>query len=191
MRFVLFLCLLLAPVVARAQAVTVFAAASLTDAMKDIAAEWTKAGHKPLRLSFGAGHAQQIAVPQLKAEVVQQLPDIQLGLNVAHQGARLCALPDHHTRLVVCPKTRAVVAIGELEFGLAMASISCCWNLTATRSGTTGACVSSTICSALMPWVSSRPQVPCPGLAYKGGSFRPCSTPAWLACICSCQPAGW
>lgn len=54
MRFVLFLCLLLAPVVARAQAVTVFAAASLTDAMKDIAAEWTKAGHKPLRLSFGA-----------------------------------------------------------------------------------------------------------------------------------------
>ena len=54
MRFVLVLCLLLASVVARAQAVTVFAAASLTDAMKDIAAEWTKAGHKPLRLSFGA-----------------------------------------------------------------------------------------------------------------------------------------
>ena len=54
MRFVLVLCLLLAPIAARAQNVTVFAAASLTDAMKDIAAEWTKAGHKPLRLSFGA-----------------------------------------------------------------------------------------------------------------------------------------
>ena len=54
MRLVLLLCLLLAPIAARAQGVTVFAAASLTDAMKDIAVAWTKAGHKPLRLSFGA-----------------------------------------------------------------------------------------------------------------------------------------
>lgn len=54
MRLVLLLCLLLTPIAARAQGVTIFAAASLTDAMKDIAVAWTKAGHKPLRLSFGA-----------------------------------------------------------------------------------------------------------------------------------------
>ncbi len=57
MRFLLFLCLLLTPFASRAQEVTVFAAASLTDAMKDIAAEWAKAGRKPPRLSFGASSA--------------------------------------------------------------------------------------------------------------------------------------
>jgi molybdate transport system substrate-binding protein len=54
MRLLLILCLLLAPITTRAQGVTMFAAASLTDAMKDISAEWAKAGHKPIRLSFGA-----------------------------------------------------------------------------------------------------------------------------------------
>jgi molybdate transport system substrate-binding protein len=54
MRFLLMLCLLLAPLVARAQELTVFAAASLTDAFKDVSAEWAKAGHQPLRMSFGA-----------------------------------------------------------------------------------------------------------------------------------------
>src|SRR5579862_272481 len=37
-----------------AQEVTVFAAASLTDAMKDISAKWVDAGHSPLRMSFGS-----------------------------------------------------------------------------------------------------------------------------------------
>ena len=54
MRFLLALCLLLAPLAARAQELTVFAAASLTDAMKDISAQWEKAGHPALHLSFGA-----------------------------------------------------------------------------------------------------------------------------------------
>ena len=54
MRLLLALCLLLAPLVARAQELTVFAAASLTDAMKDVSAQWAKDGHPPLRLSFGA-----------------------------------------------------------------------------------------------------------------------------------------
>src|SRR4051794_16434130 len=54
MRFLLLLCLLLVPLTARAQELTVFAAASLTDAMKDIAQLWVKAGHQPLRLSFGS-----------------------------------------------------------------------------------------------------------------------------------------
>jgi molybdate transport system substrate-binding protein len=52
MRILLFLCVLLVPLVARAQELTVFAAASLTDAMKDISTQWVKAGHQPLRMSF-------------------------------------------------------------------------------------------------------------------------------------------
>jgi molybdate transport system substrate-binding protein len=54
MRFLLALCLLLMPVAARAQELTVFAAASLTDAMKDVSAQWAQAGHTPLRMSFGS-----------------------------------------------------------------------------------------------------------------------------------------
>ena len=54
MRVLLLACLLLVPLLARAQELTVFAAASLTDAMKDVAAQWTQAGHPPLRMSFGA-----------------------------------------------------------------------------------------------------------------------------------------
>lgn len=57
-RFVLAGLLLLsalsAPVAARAQDLTVFAAASLTDVMKDVSTLWQKDGHPALRLSFGA-----------------------------------------------------------------------------------------------------------------------------------------
>jgi molybdate transport system substrate-binding protein len=55
MRRLLLICLLLlAPLTAHAQQLTVFAAASLTDAMKDVAALWVKDGHPPLSLSFAA-----------------------------------------------------------------------------------------------------------------------------------------
>jgi molybdate transport system substrate-binding protein len=54
MRIVLAFCLLLAPLVARAQELTVFAAASLTDAMKDISTQWAQAGHAPPRMSFAS-----------------------------------------------------------------------------------------------------------------------------------------
>jgi molybdate transport system substrate-binding protein len=54
MRFVLALCLLLAPLAARAQELTVFAAASLTDAMKDVSTLWAQDGHPALRMSFGS-----------------------------------------------------------------------------------------------------------------------------------------
>ena len=54
MRFLLLLCLLMASITARAQEPTVFAAASLTDAMKDVSVQWAKDGHQPLRMSFGA-----------------------------------------------------------------------------------------------------------------------------------------
>jgi molybdate transport system substrate-binding protein len=54
MRFLLIVLLFLSPLHARAQALTVFAAASLTDAMGDISGLWTKAGHTAARLSFAS-----------------------------------------------------------------------------------------------------------------------------------------
>jgi molybdate transport system substrate-binding protein len=54
MRLLLFLCVLLVPLAARAQELTVFAAASLTDAMKDVSTLWVQAGHPPLRTSFAS-----------------------------------------------------------------------------------------------------------------------------------------
>ena len=54
MRFLLLFLLILAPLQARAEVLTVFAAASLTDAMKDIADLWVKSGHDAPRLSFSA-----------------------------------------------------------------------------------------------------------------------------------------
>jgi molybdate transport system substrate-binding protein len=54
MRFLLVLIVLLVSFRAHAQQVTVFAAASLTDAMKDISTKWAAAGHQPLSLSFGS-----------------------------------------------------------------------------------------------------------------------------------------
>src|ERR1700712_417245 len=54
MRFLLVFCVLLMPLTARAEELTVFAAASLTDAMNDVSAQWVKPGHQPLRMSFGS-----------------------------------------------------------------------------------------------------------------------------------------
>jgi molybdate transport system substrate-binding protein len=54
MRFLVLLLLLLAPLQARAQTLTVFAAASLTDAMKEISSLWVKQGHEAPRMSFAS-----------------------------------------------------------------------------------------------------------------------------------------
>jgi molybdate transport system substrate-binding protein len=53
-RVVLAVLLLLLALPAQAQELTVFAAASLTDALKDISALWQKDGHPALRQSFGS-----------------------------------------------------------------------------------------------------------------------------------------
>jgi molybdate transport system substrate-binding protein len=54
MRFLYLLIVLQLPLHAWAREVTVFAAASLTDAMKDVSAKWVEAGHPALRMSFGS-----------------------------------------------------------------------------------------------------------------------------------------
>jgi molybdate transport system substrate-binding protein len=55
MRIILLtLCLLLAPLTAHAEELTAFIAASMTDAMKDVSAQWVQAGNQPLRMPFGS-----------------------------------------------------------------------------------------------------------------------------------------
>ena len=54
MRLLMFLLMLAVPLAAHAQELTVYAAASLTDAMKDLPAIWVRKGHSPLRMSFGS-----------------------------------------------------------------------------------------------------------------------------------------
>lgn len=63
-RFLLVLCLLLSPLTAQAQRLTVFAAASLTDGMKDVSAQWSQEGHPPLRLSFGSSSTLALQIEQ-------------------------------------------------------------------------------------------------------------------------------
>jgi molybdate transport system substrate-binding protein len=50
-------CLVLSPLAARAQDTTVMAAASLTDAMKELGQAWAAKGHPAPRFSFGASSA--------------------------------------------------------------------------------------------------------------------------------------
>jgi molybdate transport system substrate-binding protein len=64
MRVLLFLLLFLAPLQARAEGLTVFAAASLTDAMKDVVALWVKAGNEAPRLSFGSSSTLALQIEQ-------------------------------------------------------------------------------------------------------------------------------
>ncbi len=54
MRRLILAFLLLLPIAAQAQELTVFAAASLTDALKDISVLWQKNGHPALRQSFAS-----------------------------------------------------------------------------------------------------------------------------------------
>ncbi|HEX5327537.1 MAG TPA: molybdate ABC transporter substrate-binding protein [Acetobacteraceae bacterium] len=53
-RLLIVAALLLSPTLAWAQGLTVFAAASLTDALQDVGAAWKAQGHPPIRFSFGA-----------------------------------------------------------------------------------------------------------------------------------------
>lgn len=64
MRFLLLICVLLVPLAAQAQEMTVFAAASLTDAMKDVSALWVRAGHPALRMSFGSSSTMARQIEQ-------------------------------------------------------------------------------------------------------------------------------
>ena len=87
MRFLIVLALLLSPLSARAEELTVFAAVSLTGAMKDISTLWAQAGHHPLRLSFGssstlARQVEQGAPANLFASADEKWMDYLAGKNL-------------------------------------------------------------------------------------------------------------
>jgi molybdate transport system substrate-binding protein len=108
--------LLLLPRIAHAEALTVFAAASLTDAMKDVAASWEKQGHPPLRLAFGASStlARQIeqgAPVNLFASADEQWMDYLAGRGLVASGARRDLLANRLV-LVVPADQPQHVAIG-------------------------------------------------------------------------------
>lgn len=113
MRLLLLLCLLLLPIVAKAQEVTVFAAASLTDALKDVSAAWAKTGHAPLRLSFGASSAmarqiEQGAPANLFASADLKWMDYLSGKNLIAADTRKNLLGNQLVLIVPATKPRQV-----------------------------------------------------------------------------------
>lgn len=110
------LALLVPPAAAAQQQVTVFAAASLTDAMQDVSAAWQQAGHAPLRLTFAssstlARQIEQGAPANLFASADQRWMDYlaQRGLVAADSRRDLLA----NSLVLVVPGNRArQVAIG-------------------------------------------------------------------------------
>jgi molybdate transport system substrate-binding protein len=113
MRFLLALCLLLAPLTARAQELTVFAAASLTDAMKDVSALWAQAGHPPLRLSFGpsstlARQIEQGAPANLYASADQKWMDFLAGKKLIVPDTRKDLLGNDLVLVVAADKPKHV-----------------------------------------------------------------------------------
>ncbi len=109
--------LVLSAPAARAQELTVFAAASLTDAMRDISGAWEKAGHKPLRLSFGASStlARQIeqgAPANVFASADEKWMDYLAGRGLLAPGTRADVLSND--LVLIVPANRAThVTIGK------------------------------------------------------------------------------
>jgi molybdate transport system substrate-binding protein len=126
-RVLMILSVLLLPVLARAQeAPTVFAAASLTDAMKDVAALWQQAGHPVPHLSFGASStlARQIeqgAPANLFASADTKWMDYLAERNLIAPGTRqdllsnalvLIAPADHPQHVTIGPNTDFAALLG-------------------------------------------------------------------------------
>ena len=117
MRRFLLAVLMLLPLTARAQDLTVFAAASLTDAMQDIGTLWQQDGHPALRQSFGASStlARQIeqgAPANLFASADEKWMDYLVERNLIAPGTRrqllgnalvLIVPADHATKVQIGP----------------------------------------------------------------------------------------
>jgi molybdate transport system substrate-binding protein len=121
MRFLLVLCLLLAPVTAGAQALTVFAAASLTDAMKDIAVQWEQAGHPKLVMSFAssstlARQIEQGAPANLFASADEKWMDYLADKNLIAPGTRKSLLGNDLVLIVPADKPLHVTIGPNFDF---------------------------------------------------------------------------
>ncbi|MGE0419947.1 MAG: molybdate ABC transporter substrate-binding protein, partial [Acetobacteraceae bacterium] len=105
--------LLLAPVASWGRDVTMFAAASLTDALKDVSAEWVKAGHTPFRLSFGASSSmarqiEQGAPANVYASADQKWMDYLAGKNLIVPDTRRNLLGNQLVLIVPSDRIRPI-----------------------------------------------------------------------------------
>ena len=124
MRCLCFLLILLAPVGAKAQEMTVFGAASLTDAMKDISARWVEAGHQKLSLSFGssstlARQIEQGAPANVFASADEKWMDYLAEKNLIEPATRKALLGNDLVLAVPAEKPRHVT----IEPGFDLASL--------------------------------------------------------------------
>jgi molybdate transport system substrate-binding protein len=113
MRFLCILTVLLLPLHAWAQEVTVFAAASLTDAMKDVSAKWVEAGHPALRMSFGssstlARQIEQGAPANVFASADEKWMDFLADKKLIAEGTRKSLLGNELVLVVAADKPRPV-----------------------------------------------------------------------------------
>lgn len=113
--------LALSPIAAEAaESVSVFAAASLTDAMRDVSAAWQQAGHPPLRLVFAASStlARQIeqgAPANVFASADQQWMDYLAQRTLIAAGTRRDLLANQLVLIVPKDRTRQVVVGSGLD----------------------------------------------------------------------------
>lgn len=102
--------LALAPVAAKAADVTVFAAASLTNAMQALAQQWREAGRGEIRLSFAASSAlarqiEQGAAADIFASADERWMDYLAERNLIVPSSRTSALGN--TLVLIAPSTSA------------------------------------------------------------------------------------
>jgi molybdate transport system substrate-binding protein len=124
MRLLLCLCVLLVPLSAKAQELTVFAAASLTDAMKDVSQLWVEAGHQRLRMSFGssstlARQVEQGAPANLFASADEKWMDYLAGKSLIAADTRKDLLGNELVLVVPADKPRHVT----IDVGFDLASL--------------------------------------------------------------------
>lgn len=114
------LALLLTAFPARAETLTMFAAASLTDALKDIAGQWASAGHPPVRLSFGASSSlarqiEQGAPANLFASADTQWADYLAERRLLAERTRRALLGNRLVLIVPAASARRVTIDGRLD----------------------------------------------------------------------------
>jgi molybdate transport system substrate-binding protein len=122
MRLLFLLALLLAPLAARAESPTVFAAASLTDAMKDIDTLWEAAGHPPFRASFAssstlAKQIEQGAPANLFASADLKWMDYLAGKNLIAADTRANLLGNDLVLVVPASNAATVKIAPGMDFG--------------------------------------------------------------------------
>ena len=124
-RLCLVIALLSAPWQARAEQLTMFAAASLTDAMKDVSALWAKAGHEPLRLSFGssstlARQVEQGAPADLIASADEQWVDYLATRDLLAPGTRKSLLGNDLVLVVSAAAPRRITIDANFDAGVVL-----------------------------------------------------------------------